>query len=93
MRPAARSSAAGAPASEARAPDTAPAALASIVSVVAEPTLKRQRVLKLMKSEEVAQPEEHEATVLEDLIHKIKKAAKAKFMYSDESTCATTVHV
>ena len=90
--PAARSSAAGAPASEARAPDSVPAAPASTASAGAEPTSKRQRVLKLMTSEEVAQPEEHEATVLEDLINKIKKAAKAKLMYSDESTCASTEH-
>ena len=42
-----------------------------------------------MKYEEVAQPEEQEATVLEDLVNNIKKAAKATLAHSDEPTCAT----
>ena len=61
-------------------------------SPVEQPS-KKMRVLKLLNSEEPAQPaEEREATVLEDLIGKLKKAAKAKLMYNADASCASTVH-
>ena len=46
-----------------------------------------------MKSDEAIQrPEDLEAAVLEDLINKVKKAARAKLFYSEDGSCATTVH-
>lgn len=81
--------------SAAAAPDTAKRSAASGAGTLAlaEPSSKRQRALNMMKSDDGTQaPEEAEAAVLEDLINKLKKAARAKLFYSEDTSCATIVH-
>ena len=94
--PASAANAPGAPASAANAPGT-PASAAKapehLGAAVGEPASKKQRVLKMLQSEEaVVPPDEMEAATLEDLITKIKKAARAKQIYSPDLSNATTVH-
>ena len=57
---------------------------------VVQASNKRQRVLKMMQSEE-APPEEAEASMLEDLVNKLKKAAKSKHFYSPDPANSSTV--
>ena len=55
--------------------------------------LKRQRILKMMRSDEQqVDAEEAENVILEELIKKIKKAASAQLLYSEDPQCASTVH-
>ena len=56
------------------------------------PPSKKQRVLKMLISEEHHPVEEVEAQNLEDLIHRIKKAAKGKLLYSEDAANSATVH-
>lgn len=56
------------------------------------PPSKKQRVLKLLVSEEHLPSEEVEAQTLEDLIQRIKKAAKSKLLYSEDPANSATVH-
>ena len=57
------------------------------------PLSKKQRVLKMLISEEHHQPlEEVEAQTLEDLIQRIKKAAKGKLLYCEDAANSATVH-
>ena len=56
------------------------------------PPTKKQRVLKLLQSEEKEPVEEREAGHLEELMNRIKKAAKAKLLYCEDATNSATVH-
>ena len=54
---------------------------------------KRQRVLKLMQSDELQHTEGLEHHTMDDLIGRIKKAAKANMFYTAEKSLPTTVHL
>lgn len=56
------------------------------------PPSKKQRVLKMLVSEEHQPTEEVEAQTLEDLIQRIKRAAKGKLLYSEDAANSATVH-
>ena len=56
------------------------------------PPTKKQRILKLLQSEEKEPVEEREAGHLEELMNRIKKAAKAKLLYCEDATNSATVH-
>ena len=56
------------------------------------PPSKKQRVLKILNSDDQQPTDELEAQTLEDLIVRIKKAAKAKMLYSEDKTNSATVH-
>ena len=93
-------SAAAAPGSEivearaaAAAPGSAAAAPGAVAAEVpAVPPSRRQRVLKLMNSGDQQFQEETEIDHWEELVTKLKKAAKAGNMWSADTSCSTTVH-
>ena len=96
--PALKTAATTAPASSAVEGARKPAPASSAVEgaqkddeVVVLQTSKRARVLKMMHSEEHERPEETEANSWEELLNKIKKAARAKSYYSADGA-ASTVH-
>ena len=86
--------AAGAPeVAAAGAPAGAAAGAPAGAAASEEPGIKRQRILKILRSEEQqVDSEEAENVILEELIKKIKKAAAAKLLYSEDPQCASTVH-
>ena len=58
-----------------------------------QPPSKKQRVLKLMQSDEQQPVEDIESASLEELIIKIKRAATAGMLYAPPSASTATVHV
>ena len=74
------------------APVSAASAPASAAEAPAQPPSKKQRVLKMMQSDDMHHAEDLEATSLEELISKIKKAAKSKQLHAPCLSSATTVH-
>jgi len=65
----------------------------SVLSPSAEPTAtKKQRVLKMMQSDEHMGSEEVEATTVEQLVQRVKQAARANKIYQPASVGATSVH-
>ena len=69
-----------------------PVSAGAAPEVVTGPPSKRQRVLKMLQSEEKEPVEEREAGNLEELMHRIKKAAKAKLLWAVDATNSATVH-
>ena len=57
-----------------------------------QPPSKKQRVLKMMQSDEQQHGEDTESASLEELIIKIKRAAKAGMLYAPPSASTATVH-
>jgi hypothetical protein len=57
-----------------------------------QPPTKKQRVLKMMQSDEQQPGEDTESASLEELIIKIKRAAKAGMLYAPPSASTATVH-
>ena len=65
---------------------------AAEVPAITQPPSKRQRVLKLMHSDEAKDPEDREAESLESLVQKIKRAARHGEIYCAAFTQMGTVH-
>ena len=59
---------------------------------VAAPPSKRQRVLKLMNSGDLQLQEETDIDHWEELVTKLRKAAKAGHIWSGDTSCSSTVH-
>jgi hypothetical protein len=57
-----------------------------------QPPGKKQRVLKMMQSDEQQHGEDTESASLEELVIKIKRAAKAGLLYAPPSASTATVH-